>query len=146
LEMCRKFEYLGHGGGPDLLLVRTWSELTDAVFDEEREELLECDVSHPDFRGEARFVEVKSENDRLSNKQIFWLNTLKLLGIPCEVLKVSVSGKASVCRTPASTMRRSQKPKGISNRGTKKPRSDIDVVFQLGMFDEEEDDDIFEEG
>lgn len=41
-----------------------------------------------------KFVEVKSSNDQLSDKQVTWLNHLYLYGFDCEVCKIEVVGSS----------------------------------------------------
>jgi len=101
--MCKEYRNLGMGGAPDLVLVRVpdgGRALLDKVFDDERGALGDDDIAM--LKGkevEVKFVEVKSENDRLSDRQVAWLNALHSRGAVCEVLKIGVTGSLKVGRS-----------------------------------------------
>ncbi|EDQ91465.1 uncharacterized protein MONBRDRAFT_31463 [Monosiga brevicollis MX1] len=90
--VCRMLDLLAQdyrhrtGGLPDLLLWRA-----------------EYDADGHLTSGQARFVEVKSPNDRLSDKQQIWLHVLQEVGAAAGVCHVKVTGaKAEQLAPPSS--------------------------------------------
>lgn len=95
----------GHrkGGLPDLVLWRMSPTAGTALHNTDVGDVSEhaCDASNGDLAGsasinngggEARFVEVKSPNDRLSDKQKIWLHVLQSVGANVAVAKVDHVG------------------------------------------------------
>jgi hypothetical protein len=73
-----------------------------------------------EFEGEfgCKFVEVKSENDRLGDKQVFWIRFLVSCGFEVEMLKIkpkpappSTAAKKAPKRTPKASA--NKKPKVV---------------------------------
>jgi len=106
-RLCKDYNHWA-GGGPDLLLYRVACPGTGPVYpcdvlskplQEERENLgsrrgramryVEPFPLCEEFRYEARFLEVKSENDRLSHKQLSWLLYLRQAGADAKVCNVN---------------------------------------------------------
>eukprot|EP00041_Stephanoeca_diplocostata_P042146 m.10381 g.10381 ORF g.10381 m.10381 type:complete len:1297 (-) comp7374_c0_seq1:1724-5614(-) len=89
----------GHrkGGLPDLVLWRTAAADGAVVATNDNPSCAQHNTSigAADGGGEARFVEVKSPNDRLSDKQKIWLHVLHSVGANVAVAKVDhVGGRA----------------------------------------------------
>ena len=99
---CKEFRIFGRGGAPDLLLVRIDNRgLLDSVFDDPTIQELDpqTNIVWTKEGSSIRFVEVKSENDRLADRQVAWMNGLHSRGFDCQVLKVGTTTSKKVGRS-----------------------------------------------
>lgn len=96
--MCRYNRELGRGGAPDLFLIRMQDqELLNDLFDKRVDDDTPVDFHHVnETNATFLFVEVKSENDRLSDRQICWMNLLRDAGLNSQVFKVIPNAQTSL--------------------------------------------------
>ena len=69
-----------------------------------------------------QIIEVKSPNDRLSNKQILWIEHLRRLGVDAVVCHVEAVGGKRIANTSASAASNENAENDVKERQIKRRR------------------------